>query len=242
MNTRLKIKLIIPEGYDFGTSKSSLLHGVISQLIPGEYAGEMHTAGDHPYSQYVISDNDSWYWVVNTLDERAAENIIRPLKELDQIHIEHNDVIIGLGERELTEISTDELFLKYGMNAAPKKTELRFVTPASFKSGGAYVNIPGVRLIMQSVIRKYDRFSGNSIYSEELMQEVENRVLVSSYSLRSASFPLEGVNIPAFTGRMTLYVRGGGALPGLVRMLCEYSKFFGIGIKTALGMGAISTR
>lgn len=82
MNTRLKIKLIIPEGYDFGTSKSSLLHGVISQLIPGEYVSEMHTAGDHPYSQYSVSENGSWYWVVNTLDERAAENIIRPLSEL----------------------------------------------------------------------------------------------------------------------------------------------------------------
>lgn len=235
----MKTKLVIPENVDFGVYKSSLMHGAICKLIDPGYADGLHQQGYHPYSQSLIKENGNIHWVVNTLDSEAEEYIIKPLMNAREIYIDHNDLYVGFGEKSIEEITADELFFKYGMKQAPRKTEMIFLTPTAFKSNGKYVNIPTIPLVFGSLIQKYDAYSGNSISDEGFVQEINERVCILTYNLRSAAFPLEGITIPAFIGRISFYVKGGGALPGMIRMLCEFARFSGIGIKTAIGMGAV---
>ena len=242
MFAQIKIKLLLPEGADFSVNKSSLMHGVLSGLIPAGYAEKMHEQSLHPYTQYIRQEKDGFYWVISTLDDECEKYILEPVNNAEEIYIEHNDLLIGLGERIVSGISADDLFLSYGMNDGSRKTTLVFLTPTAFKSSGQYVNMPSVPLIFQSLIRKYDSFSGNTILSDEFVQEIAGRVLISSYDLRSTVFPLEGITIPSFTGRITFYVKGGGALPGMIRMLCEFARYSGVGIKTSMGMGAVDVK
>ena len=242
MITNIVIKLAFPDKTDFSTNRSSLMHGVISEIVSNKYAEKMHLDSLHPYSQFLFRENDRFYWRINALDDEARINIIDVLSGLDEIYIRHNDCTICLEEKTISQISADNLFIKYGLNQPERKTEMLFISPTAFKSHGNYINIPSPQLILQSIVQKYDMFSGNALFSEELMHEVSDRVIISSYNLKSCFFPLEGIKIPAFTGKLTLYVKGGGALPGIVRMLGEYAKYSGVGIKTALGMGAVTIK
>ena len=242
MIRRLEIKLQLPNDVAFGRNKSSLFHGVISKTIPTEYSAVLHMQSLHPYSQYILHNTTGCKWVINTLDDNAGEYILNALSRADTIYLEHNGLEVGLGEKAITKTSADDIFVNYGLNCKDKKTEFVFLTPTAFKSNEKYVNMPSAQLMLQSLIQKYDAFSGNAIYSDELIRDINERVVISSFSIKSTFFPLEGITIPAFTGRVTLYVKGGGALPGIVRMLGEYGRYSGIGIKTALGMGAMEIK
>ena len=59
------------------------------------------------------------------------------------------------------------------------------------------------------------------------------------YNIRSALFPLEGVRIPAYEGFIVIKVKGPQALVNLANVLLRYAEYSGIGIKAAIGMGAI---
>ena len=65
------------------------------------------------------------------------------------------------------------------------------------------------------------------------------KAVLTRYELRSTSFSLEGVRIPSFVGRMTLKMTGTQTMSNFARMLFDFGCYSGIGIKTALGMGAV---
>lgn len=59
------------------------------------------------------------------------------------------------------------------------------------------------------------------------------------YNLRSVSFSLEGVKIPAFMGDITIKMNGTQTMANFARMLFLFGTYAGVGIKTSLGMGSI---
>ena len=105
---------------------------------------------------------------------------------------------------------------------------------------GVYVNYPDIRLLLQSLMNKYSAASGNlEMFDEETLKQLTECVSVPAYQLRSARFPLEGVKIPSFLGRMTLQVRGSGTMARYIRLLARFGEYSGAGIKTGMGMGAL---
>ena len=52
-------------------------------------------------------------------------------------------------------------------------------------------------------------------------------------------FPMEGMAIPAFMGTVTIKVKGASAMAKYARMLAEFGEFSGVGVKSAMGMGAM---
>ena len=77
------------------------------------------------------------------------------------------------------------------------------------------------------------------MFDEETLKQLTECVSVPAYQLRSARFPLEGVKIPAFLGRMMLQVRGSGTMARYIRLLVRFGEYSGAGIKTGMGMGAL---
>lgn len=242
MLTKIKIKLDIPNDADFNVNKSSLLHGVIMDTITEEYAEKMHSSSLKPYSQNITWDkNGGWIWSISVLTDEAAEQIIAPVSELDEFYIRHNSFTVKIGSKEIITESYDSLFEKNYYDSEPSRyVSFNIVTPASFKENGRYVIMPDAKMIAANLIHRYDAFSDNTeIYDERLMAELSDRLCISGYDMKSTVFCLENVKLPAFRGRLTLKVSGGKNMISLVNMLADFSEFSGLGIKTALGMGAV---
>lgn len=149
--------------------------------------------------------------------------------------------MLSFQEPEIHTISYADLFRRhYIMAAAPRLIRLHFETAASFKSNGQYVNMPSAKMILSGLVRRYDATCNihDTIY-ETLFDEIEQRVTISGFRIRGASFSLEGIRIPAFLGEITLRVSGNSTFRSYINMLCDYAQYSGIGIETALGMGRV---
>ena len=86
---------------------------------------------------------------------------------------------------------------------------------------------------------KYDAFSDrNKVFSEEVLEHFEKYIHIAGYHLRSTIFHIESVRIPSFIGSVALKMNGPQQMVNLSRMLLEFGVFSGVGIKSAMGMGA----
>ncbi|MBQ8568197.1 MAG: CRISPR system precrRNA processing endoribonuclease RAMP protein Cas6 [Oscillospiraceae bacterium] len=238
----LNIGLDTSADSSFGINRSSLLHGFIMEKLDPMFADAMHSQSIRPYSQNLIRDrNGGWIWQIKTLTDEAWDNFGRALSDTEIIHIRHSGSDIKIISRELYETSFEELFENsyFGDNTS-KYTEIEFVTPTAFKSSGRYLNYPDIRMLLSGLIRKYDFCSDKtSVYTDDLLDELCARITVSGYELKSTCFHLEGVKIPSFKGRITLRTDGHTNLAHMTNMLASFGQYSGVGIKNALGMGAI---
>lgn len=243
MLTKLQITFEKPND-DFSFHSGSLFHGALMQTVDRDFATEMHGESIRPYSQNVTYNADKIFWTVCTLTEKAKAEMTDLLLDdnFQSLCLEHKNVTLKVADKKIiSQITYDDLFKKvYLENNYQNYETYRFYTPTAFKSDGCYINLPNVYLIFNSILTKYDAFSSTTeLRDEKLLSEICNRVNISSYQLHSSSFGLEGVKIPSFVGECTFSVHGDERLKKLVSMLLEFSAYSGIGIKTALGMGAV---
>ena len=116
-----------------------------------------------------------------------------------------------------------------------------FKTPCSFKNDGRYMIFPDIGMMYSNLMRKFDKFSGEySMYDENMFRSLTEKTAVSSYNLRSTAYHLESIKIPSFIGRLTVRNGGPTQLGNLVRLLFAFGEYSGVGVKTALGMGAVA--
>ena len=88
-------------------------------------------------------------------------------------------------------------------------------------------------------MNKFDAASeSNAVSYPELLDDLESNVMITGYRLHSTSFGVEGVKIPAYQGSLSLKLLGPQQLVNLVHMLLRFGTYSGVGIKTAMGMGA----
>lgn len=226
-------------------NSGSLLQGVLMEHIKSEYAEILHKSGVKPYSQHLSFQPDKINWKISTLTKEAREQIILPLltQEDHTLRIKHLDLDLTVQGKSLEELSYDALMEKTYFGRCKPYLTLEFVTPTAFKVDGRYQFYPTVFHIFQSLAKKYDAVSGETeIFSEQLMKEISEHLFVTRYNLRSCAFSLEGVNIPAFKGQLTLKSTGPQMFTNLIHMLANFGTFSGVGIKTAIGMGALSIK
>ncbi len=238
----INLKLDVSADEHFGVNRSSLLHGFLMEVISPEFADSMHAATIRPYSQNLSKDKDNnWTWQIKTLTDDAWENIGGALENASEIFLKHCNTKIIILSKETEETSFGKIFEDaYFSDSSSKYIELEFVTPTAFKSNGRYVNYPDIKMLLSSLIRKYDFCSDKtSVYDERLMEELVNNTSIVKYNLRSTHFHLEGVKIPSFVGKITLKVNGHPNMACMANMLVTFGQYSGVGIKNALGMGAI---
>ena len=217
------------------------LQGFLMEHIDSGYASYLHQLPFNPYSQYCRWDKDELVWRVSALTREAGERILVPLRSVDVVELRAAGMAL-----EVTRSSQETIGLKSIADkvAEPcgRKVRVRFVTPTSFKSAGDYVIMPSVRLVVQNLLMHYGQvYEDNKEGYAETVEYVDRQVRVTSYDLRSNYFGNVGGGrrLPAFTGRMTLDLRGPQMAVGLVRMLLAFGEFSGVGIKTSMGMGGL---
>ena len=246
MLRRFEAELRLPDGVRASSSMGSVLHGALMELLPEDYADALHTQNLRPYSQSIRWDRarERVIWRVGILDRAAAEIIGAVLQSLEHIHLRQKGYTVDVQniqcveERSYQDIA-DEYFRA---ETAPRGAEIHFLTPTSFKQSGAYIILPESALILQSLLARWNRFCPDiRIEEDDLAQTLATHTRLTRYALRSASFSVEGYNIRGFRGQIALQFTGSHMVRRILGTLLAFAPYAGIGIKTALGMGAVQT-
>lgn len=239
MLAELRMKLDIDKG-EIGYYQSSNMQGILMSVTDHAYAEKLHEQSLRPYSQYVHG-GECKEWVVKSLTKEAYENIILPLMDtrFTDCCLEKKDMHIRIADKKLKLLEKKELLNEFYSDSHEKYFNVRFVTPASFKSNNRYVIMPDLRLIYQSLMHKYSASSEElDMYDEEALEQMVNYSYISEYRLKSTFFPVEKVKIPSFMGTMTIKSAGTATLAKYIRLLLRFGEYSGVGIKTAMGMGS----
>lgn len=229
---------------DISEQSTSLFHGVLMEKVNYEYGEILHISELKPFHQYLIKKEEKLFWIINTLNKEAYDNIIIPLLEEDfkSIKIKHKNLTLNIVSKSVSQILEDELIEKTYLSECGDYISINFLTPTAFKSGGKYIFYPDLRLIYQSLIKKYDSYAdATKIGSKEVIEQLTENSQITFYSLRSTTFSIKG-NINSFIGTITIKISGPQIMKNLVHLLFEFGEFSGVGIKCALGMGAINIK
>lgn len=246
MLATLKMIFEIKDNETLSYNNAPLLHGVIMERLDADYANILHESTLKPFTQYITREvvSNKYMWIVNTLNEEAYEKILKPLESdsFNSFRINHKNMEVKIENKLFQHISYRDLVHKYYIEETPNRIlKINFITPTAFKSMGEYCFMPDIRLLYKSIMNKYDSFSNSyTISSDEVLETLVERTKILDYKLKSTRFHLEGTKIPSFIGEITLKVNGPETMMNLANMLFAYSIFSGVGIKTALGMGAIN--
>ncbi|MCR4440863.1 MAG: CRISPR system precrRNA processing endoribonuclease RAMP protein Cas6 [Peptococcaceae bacterium] len=242
------IKIVLEPGREekCNYNMASLFHGILMERVERSYAAHLHESGLKPFSQFLGcgEGGKTWVWIVNTLTEQAWQGIGEPLlkDDLTELIIKDKDLkLVIKDKKETPPVTYRELTRKFYLEQTPRRiVKIRFLTPCSFKSANQYMIFPDLALIYQSLMNKYDAFADDfSLKNEEALRHLSQNTRIRNYSLRSTSYSLEGIKIPSFIGKLELVISGPETMVSLANLLFSYGEWSGLGIKTALGMGAM---
>lgn len=242
MITKLVMELVSDNPKNFSYHNSSLTQGILMEKIPREYGEVLHQSQLHPYSQNFIREGEKLYWTVNALDVEATEQILAPLEkdEFKQIYMRSKDCSLDIVKKKREQISYDKLLQEYYFEDRERFLKIKFKTPTAFKQNKSYCIFPTPRLIFQSLMLKYDSCAReNRCFDEEILEQYEQYSSIVQYKLQSTKFSMEGIKIPSFIGEVTIKISGPQQMVNLAWMLMKFGTYCGVGIKTAMGMGAI---
>ena len=243
----LKIKFAAPAGVKLTQSVCSLLHGVLMEHIDSDYADVLHTQSLRPYSQSVYFDreNNTLYWQLNALNAQAKDELLAAAFALpEKVLLRQKSMELQIvGKEYLPATDYEALAEKYFAHPlAGKYLHMHFLTSCAFKSEGQYVIFPQPQFILGSLVKRWNAFAdSNKLEAPGVAQDLAQEVYVADYRLRMQAFSVDGARIPAFRGDYTLGMKNNLMSNRIIAMLGEYANYCGVGIKTALGMGAVRT-
>ena len=244
----LELKLGLPEEIKLSQSVGSLFHGVLMEHIDSDYCDFLHQQALRPYSQYVYFDRErqGLYWRISSLNETAAQEVVQAAKELPQfIHLKQKNIDVCILSRKIISSSDysglAEKYFAASVNVLD--VEYNFYTSCTFKTEDAYALFPQPQLLLGSLVKKWNSFADGEFLSERgLAADLAQQVYVYGYNLRLQPFALEKISIPAFRGTYTLALKNNIMTGKIICMLADFAAYSGVGIKTALGMGACKAK
>ncbi len=215
------------------------LYAELLYAAPPDFATAIHQNAITPVSHYLLCGPAECLWRVSLLGEPAEAALGPVLESKREYRLRRDNAafqVAGWQKRTFDRAESLLFFEDAGT------FELSFVTPTAFKSRGQYLNLPTSRLIVQSLIKKWNGcFLDCPIEDEdgEGMEALAAGLVCRSFRLHDQSYRLKGLTINGFVGDMTLE----NHLQGFHRQLANALLFFagqaGVGIKTALGMGGV---
>ncbi|MCD7854562.1 MAG: CRISPR-associated endoribonuclease Cas6 [Clostridiales bacterium] len=240
-----KIELLLDDSEHFiNRNMGSLFHGALMEMIPFEYAERLHENSLKPFSQYTYFTNEGTVWHINCLNDECAEKINKALIiNTSSVFIRKKEHEFKILSKSLKSEAYKDFIENTYFSEVPENIKVIFKTPAAFKISGRYIIYPDIELIYKNLINKFDGFSDEySIYDEETLESLIQNSFISSYNLQSTVMHMEGVKIPSFTGWINIKISKKTKLGALANLLLSFGEYSGIGIKTALGMGAVEIR
>ena len=216
------------------------LYAALLDRLPAEFGASVHNGETTPISQFVSVRRDGGcLWTVNLLGEDSENAVAPALDAAEAFALDNGRLRLTVEERRKRVIPDADALLQQAARSNGLHT-LIFRTAAAFKSQGRYVSLPTERLILQSLLKKWNGSIPECPIEDEDgagLDALANGLRFRGFRLRDGCYSLKGKRIPGFTGCLTLENRLEGFLRQIADALLIFSGFAGIGIKTALGMG-----
>lgn len=212
------------------------LYAALLERASPEFGSQVHTSAVTPVSQYVSGD----LWQVSLFGETAIAALAPVLEGMDSVFLRRRGQRLQLSEPIVTEIGSVEELLD-----APwvDRGTMRILTPTAFKSGGTYQLLPTQRLVIQSLILKWNGCFGSICPIEDDgggLDALAEGLLYRGLRLDSEIYPMKHTRIPGTVGSIAIDDRLEGVNRELLNALLTFGTFSGLGIKTALGMGGMT--
>lgn len=241
------ITLTFPESVRINGAMGSVLHGALMEQLDKETAARWHSMSLRPYSQVLYWDKkqQSAIWRIGTLTEEAYTKIIGCLQSLSRLTLKHEGYAVKIQQiRTQRETSFAELAANFiQAEQAPKGAEWRSLSVMSFKQNNRYVILPDARLMYQSLLNRWNMFSPDiKLEADDLAGKLAAHCLLKKYDLHSQIFSVEGTAIYGCYGIQQYRFFGYDMIKRLQGLLASFAEFSGVGVKTALGMGAVQTQ
>ena len=242
MLTQYRILLAHDAGAEARPEWAYCLYAALLRHAPPAFAGHVHAAATTPVSQYLSAERDgSLIWTVNLLGRESEEALGGYLDAVRSVALDRERVTLEAVHKSRRGIAeAGELF------ALAEETKgshfLRFLTPTAFKSRGEYRNFPGNRLILQSLMKRWNGCIPECVIGEGVgLDALSEGLLCRHFHIQDRAYVVKGHEIPGFVGNLVLENHLGGFERRLADALLVFAGFAGVGIKTALGMGGVET-
>lgn len=222
--------------------KTSVMQGVLYEILDPQYVAVLHQNTNHPYSQCVIREGSQCIWQIKTFSEEAYHQIIEKVMDVafNEIQLKKPDLTIHITGKQLYTKPKKALIDEFNSTPGERYINIRVLTPMAFKQRGKYVILPDCRLMYQSLMNKYSYESKTlELFDEETLEQLVENSEIVRYRTHSQQFPLEGISIPGFAGDFTIRFYGSELIARYIRLLFSFGEYSGVGIKTGMGMGAI---
>lgn len=219
------------------------LYAALLEAAPALFGADAHRDGVTPVSQFFTAEKGSLLWTVSLLGGESEGALGPVLAGTDRFRLRKDGLDLTVRERRVRGVpDVDSLLAQGGAHRGPHR--LKFRTATAFKSRGQYLNLPTGRLIIQSLIKKWNGcFPDCPIEDDDGagMEALAAGLRCAQFHLRDRTYYLKGGAIPGFTGELTLENRLTGFHRQLASALLLFSGYAGVGVKTALGMGGVET-
>ena len=242
MLTLAETELHLPEGILLNQSFGSVFHGALISELDREWAEKMHEQQVHPYSQYLLVKEGKPYWRLAALTEEVFCHILQPMMRKGSLFLEQKGYEVGLGDFHMVKQDSFQGLEERFWTGTDKvhHIDMEFLTSASFKKNGEYMIFPELPLVFNNLIRKWNVYSDSMVLGEErLGNKLAESMCITDYRLHTHPFSVEGRRIRAFRGSIRLGLFKDDITCRMASMLAAFADYAGIGIKTAMGMGAV---
>ena len=239
MITKISIELELPDKVQ-PRFLGSVLHGVIMERLPKDIVELLHH--DYAYSplkQRIYFNEHKPTWEIVSMSKELTQHLFSFLGTDSTLFLRHYNANVELKGMKIEKYDVKEIMNTFlGDNELSRTLKINIVTPMSFKSNGHYMIFPDIKMFFRSIMIQFDVFfSEHKMYDKETLEFLNDNVHIVNYRMRSSSFSLEKVKIPAFLGEITMKVKGPLPFLQLVHFLVAFGELSGSGIKTSLGMG-----
>lgn len=211
------------------------LYAAMLEGAPADFGARLHESAVSPVSQYLCGDR----WQVSLFGADAIGNLSPVLEAMDRVFLRREQTGLDLHLEERVCIGSVEELLDREL---PRRGVLRLQTPTAFKSGGVYQLLPTQRLVMQSLILKWNGCFGDECPIEDDgggLEALAQGLRYRSVRLDTRDFPMKHTRIPGVLGEIEYENSLSGFHRQLSNALLTFGTYSGIGIKTTLGMGGL---
>lgn len=236
----IEIPVTFPEERHAHPAMGSIFHGALMERFPPEVANAFHQDGMRLYSQSILwnEKKNTSLWRIGALNDEVAAVFLDALQTSPELYLKQQGYAVHLGPVSCRKQTFDQLL---HFKKKPKGAEVVFLTTTSFKRQGSYVLFPELPLLYQSVLLRWPMMTSMPM-EPETAQVLGYYTVIRQYDLHTALFHLEGRSVPGFAGRLGIRFCGNRDVNCLAATLLQCAVYTGIGIKTALGMGAVRVR
>ncbi len=238
--TQHQLVLHTPDGRPIPAVWAYRLYAWLLTRMPREEGDWLHQTGEHPISQFLSYDKDTQQtvWTVNLLCAELEERLSPPLLETDVIDL--HGCPISIEQQTIRKVPGPEALILQGREQCRKRVEIRFLTPTAFKQAGRYAIFPQERLLLQSMLSRWNYLCPDyPLTDEDAVSALLEGIHIVDYALRTTRYRMKDTAIPGFCGKIQVEAKLPLPLLELWGALVSLAPYAGVGVKTTLGMGGV---